>query len=75
MVLKLQEALNSTVKRADPFKIFSAPIIAGVDTQKIKRYDPNADGGFLRRGKHERGTSTFEENMTLQCVEEGRRPR
>ena len=73
MVLKLEEALNSTVKQLISFKIFSAPIIAGVDTQKIKRYDPNADGGFLRRGKPERGTTTFEENMTLQCVEAGRR--
>jgi hypothetical protein len=73
MVLKLQEALNSTVKQLASYKIFSAPIIAGVDTQKIKRYDLNADGGFLRRGKPERGTTTFEENMTLQCVEAGRR--
>ncbi len=73
MELKLQEALNSTVKQLASYKIFSAPIIAGVDTQKIRRYDPNADGGFLRRGEPERGTSTFEENMTLQCVEAGRR--
>ncbi len=73
MELKLREALNSTVKQLASYKIFSAPIIAGVDTQKIRRYDPNADGGFLRRGKPERGTTTFEENMTLQCVEAGRR--
>ena len=45
MELKLQEALNSTVKQLASYKIFSAPIIAGVDTQKIRRYDPNADGG------------------------------
>lgn len=74
MVEKLKNALNSTVQQLkEGFRIFSAPIIAGADTHKIRRYDKNLDHGFLTRGKHERGTSTFEENMTLQSVEEGRR--
>jgi hypothetical protein len=74
MVEKLKNALDSTVKQLSTnFKLFSAPIIGGADTHKIRRYDKNLDHGFLTRGKHERGTSTFEEHMTLQSVEEGRR--
>jgi hypothetical protein len=74
MVEKLKNALDSTVKQLSTnFKLFSAPIIGGADTHKIRRYDKNLDHGFLTRGKHERGTSTFEEYMTLQSVEEGKR--
>ena len=74
MVESLKNALNSTVQQLkEGFRIFSAPIIAGADTHKIRRYNKNLDHGFLTRSKPERGTSTFEEYMTLQSVEEGRR--
>lgn len=73
-VEKLKNALNSTVQQlSTSFKLFSVPIICGADTHKIRRYDKNLDHGFLTRSKHERGTSTFEEYVTLQSVEEGRR--
>ena len=74
MVESLKNALNSTVQQLkEGFRKFSAPIIAGADTHKIRRYNKNLDYGFLTRSKPERGTSTFEEYMTLLSVEEGRR--
>ncbi|MGI0092313.1 MAG: hypothetical protein ACREBS_11450 [Nitrososphaerales archaeon] len=74
MAAKLKNALDSTVRQLkEGFKIFSVPIIGGADTHKIPRYDKNLDRGFLTRSKPERGTLTFEEYMTLQSVEEGRR--
>lgn len=74
MAEKLKSALSSTVRQLSrDFKLFSSPIIGGSDTHKIRRYVKNLDHGFLTRGKHERGTTTFEEYMTLQSVEEGRR--
>ncbi len=73
MISRLENALSSTVEQLASFRVFTVPIMAAADIHNIPRYDPNPDGGFLRRTKPERGTTTFESYMTLHCVEEGRR--
>jgi hypothetical protein len=73
MASMLNEALQSTIDQVKRFGVFSIPVMAGLDKHKIPRYDTNTDRGFLTRGKHERGTTTYETYGSLQCVEEGRR--
>jgi hypothetical protein len=69
----LDRALDSTLEQVKSFRVFISPITAAVDTHDLPRYDHDLDGGFLRRGKHDRGTTKHEVYATLQCVEEGRR--
>ena len=73
MTTMLDHALDSTLDRVKSFRVFTSPVIAAVDTHDLPRYDANLDGGFLRRGKRDRGTTKHEVYATLQCVEEGRR--
>ena len=68
----LRHALESTTADIVSYRLFNMPVMAAIDAHKIPRYDVKVEP-FLRRGKHERGTSTFEVYNTLQCVEEGRR--
>jgi hypothetical protein len=70
---KLDRALASTLDEVKAFKLFTVPVMAAIDKHDIPRYDPDVDGGFLRRGKRKDGTTRFETYATLQCVEEGRR--
>ena len=48
------------------------PVMAGLDKQKISRYDGGIEA-FLRRSKNERGTTRFEFYASLQSIEEGGR--
>ncbi|MBI2938744.1 MAG: hypothetical protein HYY22_11135, partial [Thaumarchaeota archaeon] len=73
MTSMLNRALDSTLEQVKSFGVFASPIIAAIDIHDIYRYDHDLDGGFLRRGKRERGTTKRESYATLQCVEEGRR--
>lgn len=73
MTVMLQDALRSTLDQVKPFGVFVMAVVAGLDKHKIPRYDPTTDRGHLTRGKHERGTTTYETYGTLQCVEAGRR--
>jgi hypothetical protein len=73
MTSMLNEALRSSLNEVKAFGVFAMPVMAGLDKHKIPRYDPTTDGGHLTRGKHERGTTTFETYGSLQCVEEGMR--
>lgn len=73
MAAMLDHALDSTLGQVRSFRVFASPVTAAIDTHDIPRYDPDTDRGFLRRGKHQRGTSRFESYATLQCVEEGMR--
>ncbi|MGH9920510.1 MAG: hypothetical protein ACRD6W_16775 [Nitrososphaerales archaeon] len=69
----LDHALGSTLEEVRSFRVFTSPVVAAVDTHDLPRYDHDLDGGFLRRGKQNRGTTKHEVYATLQCVEEGRR--
>ncbi len=73
MTLMLNDALQSTLEQLEPFGLFATPVMAALDKHKIPRYDPTTDKGYLTRGKHERGTTTYETYGSLQCVEEGMR--
>lgn len=73
MTSMLNRALDSTLDQVKSFGVFASPIIAAIDIHDVPRYDRDLDGGFLRRGKRERGTTKRESYATLQCVEEGRR--
>ena len=73
MTKKLHDALESTLDEVKSFRVFTTPIIAGIDSHDLDRYDQDLDRGFLRRGKRERGTTKHECYATLQCVEEGKR--
>ena len=73
MTLMLNDALESTLEQLKPFGVFATPVMAALDKHKIHRYDPTTDRGHLTRGKHERGTTTYETYGSLQCVEEGMR--
>lgn len=73
MAPMLDNALESTLYQVKSFRVFNSPIMAAIDTHDIPRYDSDLDGGFLRRGKRERGTTKRESYATLQCVEDGKR--
>lgn len=68
----LERALESTAAKVAAFRLLTMPVMAAIDAHKVPRYDARMEP-FLRRGKHEKGTSTFEVYANLQCVEEGRR--
>ena len=69
----LRGALDSTLEQVKSFRLFNTPVMCAADLHDIPRYDRDSDRGYLRRGKRERGTNTFEGYATLQCVEEGMR--
>ena len=73
MIVMLNDALQSTLDQVKPSGVFATPVVAGLDKYKVPRYDATIDRGYLTRGKYERGTTTYETYVTLQCVEEGRR--
>ena len=52
MMENLKDALDSTVQQIkEGFRIFSAPIIAGADTHKIRRYDKKSRPRFSHKGE------------------------
>ena len=69
----LDGALDATLGQIKSFRTFTGPVMAAIDTHDIPRYDGDLDGGFLRRGKPDRGTTKHEVYATLQCVEDGMR--
>jgi hypothetical protein len=69
----LDGALDATLQQLRSFRVFTGPVTAAIDTHDLPRYDKDLDGGFLRRGKPDRGTTKHEVYATLHCVEEGRR--
>ena len=66
---EMEETPRPTTADVVSYRLFNLPVM---DAHKISMYDAKVEP-FLRRGKHERGTSTFEAYNTLQCVEEGKR--
>lgn len=69
----LDQAIDSTLDKVKSFRVFASPAVAAVDTHDLPRYDRDMDGGFLRRGRRDRGTTKHEVYATLQSVEERRR--
>jgi len=67
----LDGALGSTLDDPKSRHIFDMPVVAAIDRRKMPRHDADIDQGFLIRGKHELGTSTYETYITLRSVEDG----